>query len=61
LRRTLGITLKSAWFMSHRIREAMRSGDFSPFGSCGGAVGVGETFIGHDKTKKPKGEKKGRG
>ena len=24
LHRTLGITLKSAWFMSHRIREAMR-------------------------------------
>lgn len=61
LHRTLGITLKSAWFMSHRIREAMRSGDFSPFGSDGGAVEVDETFIGHDKTKKPKGEKKGRG
>lgn len=30
LHRTLGITLKSAWFMSHRIREAMRSGDMSP-------------------------------
>src|SRR5687768_8493723 len=24
LHRTLGITLKSAWFMSHRIREAMK-------------------------------------
>jgi hypothetical protein len=23
---TLGLTLKSAWFMSHRIREAMRKG-----------------------------------
>ena len=27
LHRMLGITLKSAWFMSHRIREAMRSGE----------------------------------
>ena len=27
LHRTLGITLKSAWFVSHRIREAMKSGD----------------------------------
>lgn len=61
LHRTLGITLKSAWFMSHRIREAMRSGDFSPFGSNGGAVEVDETFIGNDFTKKPKGERKGRG
>jgi transposase-like protein len=47
--------------MSHRIREAMRSGDFSPFGSDGGAVEVDETFIGRDFNKKPKGEKKGRG
>jgi transposase-like protein len=61
LHRTLGITLKSAWFMSHRIREAMRSGDMSPFGSDGGAVEVDETFIGRDFNKKPKGEKKGRG
>lgn len=61
LHRTLGITLKSAWFMSHRIREAMRSGDFSPFGSNGGVVEVDETFIGRDFGKKPKGEKKGRG
>jgi transposase-like protein len=61
LHRTLGITLKSAWFMTHRIREAMRSGDFAPFGSDGGAVEVDETFIGHDYSVKPKGEKKGRG
>ena len=27
LHRTLGVTLKSAWFMSHRIRLAMHSGD----------------------------------
>jgi len=61
LHRTLGITLKSAWFMSHRIREAMRDGDFSTFGSGGGTVEVDETFIGRDFAKKPKGEKKGRG
>jgi transposase-like protein len=46
LHRTLGVTLKTAWFMSHRIREAMRSGDLSPFGSEGGAVEVDETYIG---------------
>jgi transposase-like protein len=52
LHRTLGVTLKSAWFMSHRIREAMRSGDFAPFGSGGGVVEMDETFIGRDTTKK---------
>lgn len=57
----LGITLKSAWFMSHRIREAMRENGLEVFGVDGGVVEVDETFIGHDKTIKPKGEKKGRG
>ena len=61
LHRTLGLTLKTAWFMSHRIREAMRSDDLSPMGGNGGVVEVDETFIGHDKTVKPKGQKKGRG
>ena len=46
LHRTLGVTLKTAWFMAHRIREAMRSGDLSPFGSEGGIVEADETFIG---------------
>ena len=46
LHRTLGVTLKTAWFMSHRIREAMRSGDFAPFGTDGGTVEVDETYIG---------------
>src|SRR4030095_16449194 len=46
LHRMLGITLKTAWFLSHRIREAMRSGDLDKFGSDGGTVGVDETFIG---------------
>ena len=61
LHRTLGVTLKTAWFMSHRIREAMRSDDLSPFGGEGGTVEVDETFIGHDKEMKPRGQKKGRG
>lgn len=61
LHRTLGITLKSAWFLSHRIREAMRTGALSTFGEGGGSVEVDETFIGRDFEKKPRGEKKGRG
>jgi len=61
LHRTLGVTYKTAWFIEHRIREAMRSGDLAPFGSNGGAVEADETFIGNDRSIKPKGEKKGRG
>ena len=49
LHRTLGVTLKTAWFMTHRIREAMRSDDLSPMGSGGGTVEVDETFIGRKK------------
>jgi transposase-like protein len=51
LHRTLEITYKSAWFLAHRIREAMRSGDLTPFGQTGGAVEVDETFIGRVKGK----------
>ena len=52
LHRTLGITLKSAWFMSHRIREAMREGALAtPFGSTGGAVEADETYIGRWRRK----------
>ena len=61
LHRVLEITYKSAWFLAHRIREAMRDGDLAPFGSGGGIVEIDETFIGVDRTMKPKGEKKGRG
>lgn len=46
LHRILEITYKSAWFLVHRIREAMREGDLAPFGSDGGAVEVDETYIG---------------
>jgi transposase-like protein len=50
LHRILGVTLKTAWFMSHRIREAMRAGDLAiPFGSGGGVVEADETYIGHRK------------
>jgi transposase-like protein len=49
LSRILEVQYNSAWFLSHRIREAMRSGDLAPFGSGGGIVEVDETFIGRVK------------
>ncbi|MAP94282.1 MAG: IS1595 family transposase [Ponticaulis sp.] len=46
MHRTLEITYKTAWFLCHRIREAMREGSFDIFGSGGGSVEIDETFIG---------------
>jgi transposase-like protein len=46
LSRTLGVTLKTAWFMSHRIREAMRVVGVEPLGGKGRTVEVDETYIG---------------
>lgn len=47
LHRSLGITYKSAWFMAHRIREAMKPGDDAgPLGGAGKVVEADETFVG---------------
>jgi transposase-like protein len=46
LSRVLEIQYNTAWFLSHRIREAMRTGELTPFGGEGGVVEVDETFIG---------------
>src|SRR3954471_2507688 len=51
LHRMLGLSYKSAWFMSHRIREAMRDGALGPMGGSGGVFGnveADETFIGRE-------------
>ena len=48
--RTLGVTQKSAWFMLHRIRTAMRTKTFEKLGSGGGPVEiVFETLVGGQK------------
>jgi len=50
LMRMLGVTYQTSWFMTHRIREAMRSGSFAtPMGGAGAVVEVDETFIGQKK------------
>ncbi len=59
LHRTLGVTLKTAWFMGHRIREAM-TGRTTPLGGKGKGKGKGkvvevdETYFGdkHEVTKR---------
>lgn len=60
LSRILGVTLKTAWFMSHRIREAMRDGTMAPVGGAGGIVEVDETYIGRMAKSEPSPQRKGR-
>ena len=60
LHRTLGVTLKTAWFMSHRIREAMRTVGVAPMGGEGEIVEVDETFIGRLESVPKQGDGIGR-
>ncbi len=53
IHRTLGVTYKTAWFMTHRIREAMANGFNGPLGSNGEIVEVDETYWGNEGKKKP--------
>ena len=54
LHRMIGVTYKTAWFMFHRLREAMRNDDTTPMGGNGGTVEADETFIGRDRSKPAK-------
>jgi transposase-like protein len=60
LHRTLGIGYEAAWFMAHRIREAMRNGGLAPpMGGDGEIVEADETYFGNvdePKTKRVSGE-----
>jgi transposase-like protein len=49
LHRTLKITYRSAWFMAHRLREAMRAGGLAPMGGSGKVVEADETVFGFQK------------
>ena len=56
----LGVTLKTAWFMSHRIREAMRDGSVMPLGGDGGVVEADETYLWKQAKQKPSKVRRGR-
>ena len=59
LHRALGITYQSAWFMCHRIREAMRPDDVpgsDPFGGKGKIVEADETYFGEVEESKRRGK-----
>lgn len=52
MHRLLGITYKSAWFMMHRLREAMTPGAADPLGGPGKVVEADETYIGKKDGKR---------
>jgi transposase-like protein len=54
LHRMLGVTYKTAWFMAHRIREAMRELHPEPLGGTGKTVEADETVIGGKERNKRK-------
>jgi transposase-like protein len=63
LHRSLGVTYKAAWFMCHRIREAMRDDNdpgFDPLGGKGKIVEADETYFGQVEERKASPQRKGR-
>ena len=62
MHRMLGVTYKSAWFMMHRLREAMRDDAMGPLGGEGKIVEADETYYGKTEQhrRSPRRERDGR-
>ncbi len=61
LERTLEVTYKTAWFMAHRLREAMAVSNLPPMGGEGSIVEADETYFGNKVSLKKKRAAKKRG
>ena len=57
LKRMLGISYKTAWYLAHRVRAAMRAAE-TENGKLAGTVEIDETYVGG---KPKRGSKRGRG
>lgn len=53
LHRSIGVTYKTAWFMAHRLREAMIIGFTGPLGAKGKPVEVDEIYWGNTGKQVP--------
>ena len=66
IHRMLGVTYKTAWFMCHRIREAMKDMAPAPMGGPGKIIEADETYYGKretprkDQTSRTKPTKRGK-
>jgi len=58
LHRTLDITYKSAWFLAHRIREAMAGGQFAQLGGEGKFVEADHSYVGGKEKNKHRSKRK---
>lgn len=60
IQRLLNCSMKTAWFLGHRIREAMDDAGSDPMGGEGSTVEIDETFVGGKATNRHK-HQRGRG
>jgi transposase-like protein len=60
IHRTIGVSYKSTWFMTHRLREAMRSGGLEPLGGEGKVIEADETYFGKTEEQYVSPQRKGR-
>lgn len=58
IHRTIGGSMKTAWFLTMRIREAMKDGSLGPIGGSGVTVEADETYLGKSyKSRRAAGER----
>src|SRR5262245_362122 len=60
MHRMLGVTYKTAWFMMHRIREALRMEGMAPMGGAGEIVEVDEAYCGKAEVSRVSPQRQGR-
>ncbi|MGI8841828.1 MAG: IS1595 family transposase [Caulobacteraceae bacterium] len=52
IKRMIGVTYKTAWFLCHRIRESLREADTGPLGGANKVVEADETYVGGKEKNK---------